>query len=380
MRRCRFTCPAFLAKVPWNLREKTRNQKKARESSRAMNDLRPIPGSSIASPALVDPFGRQISYLRVSVTDRCDFRCVYCMSEHMTFLPKPDLLTLEELDRICTAFVARGVEKLRITGGEPLVRRDIMTLFRSLSRHLDGGALKELTLTTNGSQLARFAKELAGYGVKRINVSLDTLDPEKFKALTRWGDLAKVLGGIDAAQEAGLHVKINAVALKGENEHEIAPLMEWAHGRGMDLALIEVMPLGDVGTERVDQYLPLSLVRARLAEKYTLEDIAFRTGGPARYVEVKETGGKLGFITPLTHNFCEGCNRVRLTCTGTLYMCLGQEDAADLRGPMRASPSNELLYTAMEDAIARKPKGHDFVIDRRTRQPAVGRHMSHTGG
>jgi cyclic pyranopterin phosphate synthase len=380
MRRCRFTCPAFLAKVPWNLREKTQNQKKARESSHAMNDLRPIPGSSTASPALVDPFGRQISYLRVSVTDRCDFRCVYCMSEHMTFLPKPDLLTLEELDRICTAFVARGVEKLRITGGEPLVRRDIMTLFRSLSRHLDGGALKELTLTTNGSQLARFAKELAGYGVKRINVSLDTLDPEKFKALTRWGDLAKVLGGIDAAQEAGLHVKINAVALKGENEHEIAPLMEWAHGRGMDLALIEVMPLGDVGTERVDQYLPLSLVRARLAEKYTLEDIAFRTGGPARYVEVKETGGKLGFITPLTHNFCEGCNRVRLTCTGTLYMCLGQEDAADLRGPMRASPSNELLYAAMEDAIARKPKGHDFVIDRRTRQPAVGRHMSHTGG
>jgi cyclic pyranopterin phosphate synthase len=345
-----------------------------------MNELRPIPESSTASPALVDPFGRQISYLRVSVTDRCDFRCVYCMSEHMTFLPKPDLLTLEELDRICTAFVARGVEKLRITGGEPLVRRDIMTLFRSLSRHLDSSALKELTLTTNGSQLARFAKELADYGVKRINVSLDTLDPEKFKTLTRWGDLAKVLGGIDAAQEAGLHVKINAVALKGENEHEIAPLMEWAHGRGMDLALIEVMPLGDVGSERVDQYLPLSLVRARLAEKYTLEDIAFRTGGPARYVEVKETGGKLGFITPLTHNFCEGCNRVRLTCTGTLYMCLGQEDAADLRGPMRASPSNELLYTAMEDAIARKPKGHDFVIDRRTRQPAVGRHMSHTGG
>jgi cyclic pyranopterin phosphate synthase len=380
MRRCRFTCPAFLAKVPWNLREKTRNQRKTRESNRAMNELRPIPESSTASPALVDPFGRQISYLRVSVTDRCDFRCVYCMSEHMTFLPKPDLLTLEELDRICTAFVARGVEKLRITGGEPLVRRDIMTLFRSLSRHLDSGALKELTLTTNGSQLARFAKELAGYGVKRINVSLDTLDPEKFKALTRWGDLAKVLGGIDAAQEAGIHVKINAVALKGENEHEIAPLMEWAHGRGMDLALIEVMPLGDVGTERVDQYLPLSIVRARLAEKYTLEDIAFRTGGPARYVEVKETGGKLGFITPLTHNFCEGCNRVRLTCTGTLYMCLGQEDAADLRGPMRASPSNELLYAAMEDAIARKPKGHDFVIDRRTRQPAVGRHMSHTGG
>ena len=345
-----------------------------------MNEIRPIPGSTAASPALVDPFGRSISYLRVSVTDRCDFRCVYCMSEHMTFLPKPDLLTLEELDRLCTAFVSRGVEKLRITGGEPLVRRDIMTLFRSLSRHLDSGTLKELTVTTNGSQLTRFARELASYGVKRINVSLDTLDPEKFKALTRWGDLSKVLAGIDAAQEAGIHIKINAVALKDDNEHEIASLMEWAHGRGMDLALIEVMPLGDVGTERVDQYLPLSLVRARLAEKYTLEDIDFRTGGPARYVSVQETGGKLGFITPLTHNFCEGCNRVRLTCTGTLYMCLGQEDAADLRGPMRASASHDLLYTAMDEAIARKPKGHDFVIDRRTKQPAVGRHMSLTGG
>jgi cyclic pyranopterin phosphate synthase len=345
-----------------------------------MNDIRPIPGSSTVSPGLVDPFGRQIDYLRVSVTDRCDFRCVYCMSEHMTFLPKPDLLTLEELDRICTAFVSRGVRKLRITGGEPLVRRDIMTLFRSLSRHVESGVLNELTLTTNGSQLARFAKELAGYGIKRINVSLDTLDPVKFKALTRWGDLSKVLAGIDAAQEAGIHVKINAVALKHDNEDEIPSLMEWAHGRGMDLALIEVMPLGDVGTERVDQYLPLSLVRARLAEKYTLEDIDFRTGGPARYVQIKETGGKLGFITPLTHNFCEGCNRVRLTCTGTLYMCLGQEDAADLRGPMRASESNDLLYAEMDNAIARKPKGHDFVIDRRTKQPAVGRHMSHTGG
>jgi cyclic pyranopterin phosphate synthase len=329
---------------------------------------------------LVDPFGRQISYLRVSVTDRCDFRCVYCMSEHMTFLPKPDLLTLEELDRLCTAFVARGVKKLRITGGEPLVRRDIMTLFRSLSRHLDGGALEELTLTTNGSQLARFANDLAACGIRRINVSLDTLDPARFKALTRWGDLAKVLQGIDAAQTAGLHVKINAVALRGENENEIAPLMEWAHGRGMDLALIEVMPLGDVGTERVDQYLPLSLVRSRLAERYTLEDIAYRTGGPARYVRVAETGGRLGFITPLTHNFCEGCNRVRLTCTGTLFMCLGQEDAADLRAPLRASRANDLLYAAMDAAIARKPKGHDFVIDRRTKQPAVSRHMSQTGG
>lgn len=345
-----------------------------------MNDIRPIPANSVASPALVDPFGRQISYLRVSVTDRCDFRCVYCMSEHMTFLPKPDLLTLEELDRICSAFVSRGVEKLRITGGEPLVRRDIMSLFRSLSRHLDSGALRELTITTNGSQLGRFAKELASYGVKRINVSLDTLDPEKFKALTRWGDLNKVLAGIDAAQAAGIHVKINAVALKDDNEEEIPSLIEWAHGRGMSISLIEVMPLGDVGAERVDQYLPLSLVRARLAEKFTFEETDYRTGGPSRYVRLKETGGKLGFITPLTHNFCEGCNRVRLTCTGTLFMCLGQEDAADLRGPMRASPSNELLYAAMDDAIARKPKGHDFVIDRRTKQPAVGRHMSHTGG
>ncbi len=335
--------------------------------------------SSGAKP-LVDPFGRAITYLRVSVTDRCDFRCVYCMSEQMSFLPKQDLLTLEELDRLCSAFIARGTRKLRLTGGEPLVRRDIMTLFRSLSHHLDTGALDELTLTTNGSQLAKYAKELAGFGVKRINVSLDTLDPVKFKALTRWGDLAKVLEGIDAAQDAGLHVKINAVALKGDNEDEIPTLMEWAHGRGMDLSLIEVMPLGDVGSERVDQYLPLSLVRARLAEKFTLEDIPFRTGGPARYVSVKETGGRLGFITPLTHNFCEGCNRVRITCTGTLYMCLGQEDAADLRTPLRASESDDLLQTAIEHAIARKPKGHDFVIDRRTQQPAVSRHMSMTGG
>jgi cyclic pyranopterin phosphate synthase len=329
---------------------------------------------------LIDPFGRAISYLRVSVTDRCDFRCFYCMSEHMSFLPKQELLTLEELDRLCSAFVARGVKKLRLTGGEPLVRRDIMVLFRSLSRHLDTGALDELTVTTNGSQLARFAKDLVACGVKRINVSLDTLDPAKFHAITRWGDVSKVLAGIDAAQEAGLAVKINAVALKGENEDEIPSLMEWAHGRGMDLSLIEVMPLGEVGTERVDQYLPLSLVRARLSSSYTLEDIDYRTGGPARYVRVKETGGRLGFITPLTHNFCEGCNRVRVTCTGTLFMCLGQEDAADLRTPLRMSESNDLLQTAIEEAIARKPKGHDFVIDRRTKQPAVSRHMSMTGG
>jgi cyclic pyranopterin phosphate synthase len=330
--------------------------------------------------ALVDPFGREISYLRVSVNDRCDFRCVYCMSENMSFLPKADLLTLEELDRLCSVFVARGVRKLRLTGGEPLVRRGVMTLFSSLSRHLQSGALDELTLTTNGSQLAKYATELAELGVKRINVSLDTLDVDKFRAITRWGELDKVLNGIDAAQRAGLRVKINAVALKGVNEDEIPDLITWAHGRNMELTLIEVMPLGDVGEGRIDQYLPLSIVRARLAERYTLSDIAYRTGGPARYVRVAETGGTLGFITPLTHNFCESCNRVRITCTGTLYMCLGQEDAADLRTPLRASESNRLLDAAIEEAIARKPKGHDFIIDRRHQRPAVGRHMSVTGG
>jgi GTP 3',8-cyclase len=328
---------------------------------------------------LVDPFRRAITYLRVSVTDRCDFRCFYCMSEDMTFLPKRDLLTLEELDRVCSVFIDRGVRKLRLTGGEPLVRRNIMTLFAGLSRHLASGALDELTLTTNGSQLARFAGELAAHGVKRINVSLDTLDPEKFRRITRWGDFGKVMEGIDAAQAAGLRVKINAVALKDLNEDEIPRLLEWAHGRGMDMTLIEVMPLGEIETQRVDQFLPLSLVRARLAERYTLEDLDERSGGPARYVRVKETGGKLGFITPLTHNFCESCNRVRLTCTGRLYMCLGQEDAADLRTPLRLSEANETLEQAIEEAISRKPKGHDFIIDRRNR-PAVGRHMSVTGG
>jgi cyclic pyranopterin phosphate synthase len=343
--------------------------------------LTELTASSIAepSPALVDPFGRAIEYLRVSVTDRCDFRCVYCMSEHMTFLPKRDLLTLEELDRVCSVFVDRGVRKLRITGGEPLVRRDIMTLFRSLSRHLGSGALDELTLTTNGSQLARFAAELVDCGVKRVNVSMDTLDRDKFRTITRWGDLDKVIAGIDAAQAAGLRVKINAVALKGVNEDEIESLMTWAHGRDMELTLIEVMPLGEIESHRVDQFLPLSVVRARLLDRYSLEDLADRTGGPARYVRVKETGGKLGFITPMTHNFCESCNRVRLTCTGKLYMCLGQEDAADLRTPLRLSESNERLEQTIEDAIARKPKGHDFIIDRQNR-PAVGRHMSVTGG
>jgi GTP 3',8-cyclase len=333
-----------------------------------------------ALPALIDPFGRAISYLRVSVTDRCDFRCVYCMAENMTFLPKADLLTLEELDRLCSVFIDRGVRKLRLTGGEPLVRRGIMTLVGSLSRHLASGALDELTLTTNGSQLPKHARELAGCGVRRINVSLDTLDPEKFRAITRWGELDKVLAGIDAAQDAGLKVKINAVALKGVNEDEFPALIAWAHGRGMELTLIEVMPLGDIGEERLDQYLPLSMVRARLSEQFTLNEIDYRSGGPARYVTVAETGGRLGFITPLTHNFCEACNRVRLTCTGTLYMCLGQEDAADLRSPLRASEGNDLLHAAIEEAIARKPKGHDFVIDRRHRRPALARHMSVTGG
>ncbi|HEY1364921.1 MAG TPA: GTP 3',8-cyclase MoaA [Xanthobacteraceae bacterium] len=333
-----------------------------------------------AMPALVDPFGRAITYLRVSVTDRCDFRCVYCMSENMSFLPKAHLLSLEELDRLCSAFIARGVRKLRLTGGEPLVRRGILTLVSSLSRHLAAGTLEELTLTTNGSQLTRYARDLAGCGVRRINVSLDTLDPEKFRAITRWGDLDKVLSGIDAALAAGLKVKINAVALKGVNEDEFPTLLQWAHGRGMDLTLIEVMPLGDVGEQRLDQYLPLSIVRAGLAERFTLHETDYRTGGPARYVHVAETSGRLGFITPLTHNFCESCNRVRVTCTGTLYMCLGQEDAADLRTPLRASEGNELLDAAISEAIARKPKGHDFVIDRRHRRPAVSRHMSVTGG
>jgi cyclic pyranopterin phosphate synthase len=335
---------------------------------------------ALKAKPMVDPFGRSISYLRVSVTDRCDFRCVYCMAEDMTFLPKRDLLTLEELDRLCSTFIAKGVKKLRLTGGEPLVRRDIMTLFRSLSRHLEGGRLEELTLTTNGSQLARHAAELKACGVRRINVSLDTLDPAKFRALTRWGDFGKVMQGIDAAQDAGIAVKINAVALKGQTEDEAETLIRWAHGRGMDLTFIEVMPLGDVSGHRIDQYLPLSVLRAQLLERFTLEDIPYRTGGPARYVRVAETGGRLGFITPLTHNFCESCNRVRVTCTGTLYMCLGQEDAADLRAPLRASEGNELLEAAIDAAIRRKPKGHDFVIDRRTQQPAVGRHMSVTGG
>ena len=329
---------------------------------------------------MTDPFGRTISYLRVSVTDRCDLRCFYCMSEDMTFLPKADLLSLEELDRLCAAFIAKGVKKLRLTGGEPLVRRNVMSLVRSLSRHLDSGALNELTLTTNGSQLARFASELHDCGVRRINVSLDTLDPAKFKAITRWGDLDKVLAGIEAARTAGLAVKINAVALKNLNEEEIPELMQWAHGKDMALTLIEVMPMGDIGEGRIDQYVPLSLLRARLTQQFTLTDLPDDTGGPARYVSVAETGGKLGFITPMTHNFCEACNRVRITCTGTLHTCLGHEEASDLRKPLRASADNDLLSAAIDRAIGLKPKGHDFIIDRRHNRPSVSRHMSVTGG
>ena len=329
---------------------------------------------------MIDPFGRAISYLRVSVTDRCDFRCTYCMAEDMAFLPKKDLLSLEELDRLCTVFIEKGVKKLRLTGGEPLVRKNIMHLVRQLSRHLATGALEELTLTTNGSQLAKHAAELADCGVRRINVSLDTLDAEKFRAITRWGSLDKVMEGIEAAERAGLAIKLNAVALKGFNDAELPELMRWAHGRGMDLTVIETMPMGEIDADRTDQYLPLSQLRADLERQFTLSDIPFRTGGPARYVTVAETGGRLGFITPMTHNFCESCNRVRLTCTGTLYMCLGQDDAADLRAPLRASEGNELLSRAIDEAIGRKPKGHDFVIDRRTRRPAVARHMSVTGG
>ena len=329
---------------------------------------------------MIDPFGRAVTYLRVSVTDRCDFRCVYCMAEDMTFLPKRDILSLEELDRVCSAFVRRGVTKLRLTGGEPLVRRDIMKLFRSLSRHLDSGALEELTLTTNGSQLPRFAHELAGLGVKRVNVSLDTLDADKFAAITRWGKLDKVMEGLAAARDAGLQVKINAVALKDVNDDEVDRLVAWCGDEGYDLTFIEVMPMGEIGEQRIDQYWPLSMLRAQLTEKWTLEEIDYRTGGPARYVRVKETGGRIGFITPMTHNFCESCNRVRLTCTGTLYMCLGQEDAADLRTPLRLSESDGPLDDAILEAISRKPKGHDFIIDRRRKQPAVSRHMSVTGG
>ncbi len=329
---------------------------------------------------LVDPFQRRITYVRLSVTDRCDFRCGYCMAEHMTFLPKKDLLSLEELDRLAGAFVDLGVGKIRLTGGEPLVRRNVMWLVERLGRHLGNGRLEELTVTTNGSQLARFAEDLVRSGVRRVNVSLDTLDAQKFKAITRWGDFHKVMEGIQAAKTAGLHVKLNAVALKGVNEDEFDRMIGWCGEEGFDLTLIETMPLGEIDEDRTDQYLPLSKVRADLAKRWTLTDIAYATGGPARYVRVGETGGRLGFITPLSHNFCESCNRVRVTCTGTMYMCLGQDDAADLRRALRASDDDEALRQAIRDGITRKPKGHDFVIDRRRRAPAVARHMSVTGG
>ncbi len=336
--------------------------------------------------ALIDPFQRPVTYLRLSVTDRCDFRCTYCMAEEMTFLPKKDLLSLEELDRMASAFIGLGVRKLRVTGGEPLVRRDILTFFRAMRRHLDSGALDELTLTTNGSQLHRFAGDLVEAGVARVNVSLDTLDPDRFRTLTRRGDLAKVLAGIDAAKAAGLRVKINAVALKGVNDDELFRIAEWAAAGDMDLTWIEVMPMGEDGhPDRIDQYWPLDDLRARLEERYTLTPLTERTGGPARYVRIEETGQKIGFITPLTHNFCESCNRVRMTCTGELYMCLGQEDRADLRGPLRAHPDDDTaLVAAIREAITHKPKGHDFDYSRQRQDGVPGgqmrRHMSHTGG
>lgn len=329
---------------------------------------------------MIDPFGRHISYLRVSVTDRCDFRCVYCMAEDMTFLPKSDVLSLEELDRLCAAFIGKGVRKLRLTGGEPLVRRDIMTLVNSLGRHLKTGALDELTLTTNGSQLAKYADDLVKAGVKRINVSVDTLDPEKFTRITRWGKLGQVQEGLRAAKDAGLKIKINTVALRDVNDGEVFDLLGWAGREGFDLTFIETMPLGEVDVARVDNYLPLSLVKAQIGQRYTMLESTHTTGGPARYVTLAETGQRVGFITPLTHNFCESCNRVRVTCTGMLYMCLGQEDSADLRAALRADADDAALNDAIDEAIGRKPKGHDFVIDRRRQTPAVSRHMSVTGG
>jgi GTP 3',8-cyclase len=335
---------------------------------------------------MIDPFGRKVSYLRVSVTDRCDLRCVYCMSEDMTFLPKAEVLTLEELDRLCGTFIGLGVEKIRLTGGEPLVRKNVISLFRNLGARLgpngdNGVGLKELTVTTNGTQLVKMAGDLFAAGVRRINVSLDTLDPATFTAITRWGKIEPTVDGIFAAKAAGLRVKINAVAMRGVNEGEFDSMLAWCGEHGFDLCLIETMPLGEIGADRTDQYLPLSVVRARLRENWTLEDTDYRTGGPARYYTVKETGGRIGFITPLTHNFCESCNRVRLTCTGTLYMCLGQDDAADLRKPLRDPAVDEDgLREAILEAISRKPKGHDFVIDRRHKAPALARHMSVTGG
>jgi cyclic pyranopterin phosphate synthase len=345
-----------------------------------MRNEKPVLSQHAANAKMVDPFGREVSYLRVSVTDRCDFRCTYCMSENMTFLPKKDLLSLEELERLCQAFIVKGVRKLRLTGGEPLVRKNIMSLIEALGREVSCGNLEELTLTTNGSQLENFAQGLSDNGVRRINVSLDTLNPQKFKEITRWGELAKVQRGIEAAKKAGLRVKINTVALKGFNDTEALDLINFAHSSDMDITFIETMPMGEIEEDRTDRYLPISQLRSELEQTITLTPLQYATGGPARYFKVEQTGGRLGFITPLTHNFCEGCNRVRLTCTGTLYLCLGQDDAADLRTVLRSSPDNEPLYEAIDEAITRKPKGHDFIIDRKQARPAVRRHMSVTGG
>jgi cyclic pyranopterin phosphate synthase len=340
-----------------------------------------MPGLPLAPAPLTDPFGRGINYLRVSVTDRCDLRCVYCMAEDMTFLPKREILSLEEIDRLCGAFIALGTDKIRLTGGEPLVRKGVMTLVRSLGARIGAGGLRELTLTTNGTQLAKMADDLFAAGVRRINVSLDTLDAAAFTALTRWGKIDQTLDGIFAAKAAGLAIKINAVAMKGVNEDEFDRMVAWCGEHGFDLCLIETMPMGEISQDRTDQYLPLSLVRSRLRRTWTLTDTDYATGGPARYVTVQETGRRIGFITPMTHNFCESCNRVRLTCTGTLFMCLGQDDAAEFRDLLRdPSVDDAALAQAIRDAIARKPKGHDFVIDRRRKSPAVARHMSMTGG
>jgi GTP 3',8-cyclase len=328
-----------------------------------------------------DPFGRHISYLRVSVTDRCDLRCVYCMAETMAFLPRSEVLSIEELDRLCSCFIRLGVGTLRLTGGEPLTRRGVMDLIRLLSRHLRSGALRELTLTTNGTRLATHAEGLAAAGVRRINVSLDTLRADRFQQITRWGRLAAVMEGLAAAKAAGLQIKINTVALKGLNHDELGDLVAWCGAEGFDIAFIEVMPMGDIGGEqRRGQFYPLSMVRADLERRWTLRDTDYRTGGPARYVNCLETGRRIGFITPLTHNFCESCNRVRVTCTGQLYMCLGQEDSADLRAALRCSESDERLEAVIAEAISRKPRGHDFILDRRSANVAVPRHMSVTGG
>ena len=337
-----------------------------------------LPRAVEAPPALIDPFGRAVTYLRVSVTDRCDLRCVYCMAEHMQFAPRPEVLSIEELDRLCSAFVGLGVRKLRLTGGEPLTRKGFMTLVERLSRHLDSGALDELTLTTNGTRLAEHAAALASHGVRRVNVSIDSLRPDRYRRITRGGDLGRVIAGLDAAQAAGLKIKLNVVALRGENEDELAAMVAWAHARGCSLTFIETMPLGEVGEDRMAQFLSLAEVRRELAAIWMLDELPDRTPGPSRYVRVQETGGRLGFITPLTHNFCEGCNRVRLTALGRLYLCLGQDDSADLRAPLRAGASDAELADVVRDAITRKPKGHDFDLARRA--PAVARHMSATGG